>query len=134
GVVAAVAARVATGVEERERARAGVSGEIGAQPLLLCGPGLAAADLRAVRVERDEVPGTDVEAVPTLTGRSGGESEVLEVPARAGRAVVVVPCGGARDRLHASPCRVVGREVVRVGATVVLVVAEREHRGQPVVH
>ena len=63
----------------------GMGGEVAAQPLLLRGAGAAAADLGAVGVEGDQVPGADVEAVVALCHLAGGGPEVVEVrPAPAG--------------------------------------------------
>ena len=115
-----------------------------ALPRVLCQvlgePGLLRAafdtrDPRAVRVERDQVPRTDVVAVPALPGLVGRRSEVVEVPARvlaavrATRVLILVVArngpGHVLDRGRA-PRRVVGL-VERGGApTFVLDVAERQ--------
>ena len=109
-----------------ERAGVGVRGEVGPQPLLLHRPGGAAHD-RAVRVERDEVPRADVEAVVPLRRIAREGAEVLVVARGVGGVVLVVAGNGLRARPDATPRRVVRGRVLRVRAVLVLVVAERQH-------
>ena len=87
------------------------------------------ADRRAVRVQRDQVPAPEVVAVVALRRIAGGLAEVVVVPRGAGRAVVVVPGNGSRDRLDPSPGGVVRRSEVGAGAVLVLDVAECQHGG-----
>ena len=92
-----------------ERARGRMRGEIGAQPLLLTRPGAAAADRRAVRVERDDVPARRGRSCSSPSPDRRPRAEVPVVAGRAPRPVLVVAGHGLRDRLHASPRRVVRR-------------------------
>ena len=75
------------------------------------------------------MPGADVEAVVALARIARGGAEVLEVPRRARRLVLVIPWRGFRDCLHATPRRVVRRRVLVEGRVLVLVVPQSEHRG-----
>ena len=83
-------------VPERERAPVRVGRQVVAQPRLLRGARVAAADLRAVRVDRDHVPGADVHAVVALAASAGDAVqvpdpvEVVEVAGGARRQVLVV--------------------------------------------
>ena len=91
----------------------------------------AAADRRAVGVQRDQVPAADVVAV--VAGRGRATAEVAVVAGRAGRVVLVVSRDRIRDVLHASPGRVVVRVEVRELAVLVLDVAERKHGGEALI-
>src|SRR5205823_12494748 len=104
-----------------------VRGEITAKPALLRRSLLTAADLRAVRVQGDEVPTTEVEAVVPASGRARRSPEVAEVARGAARLVLVIAGRRPRDPLHAPPRPGVREEVLRVRAVLVLVVPEREH-------
>ena len=73
------------------------------------------------------MPGAHVEAVVAPRRTPGLPSEVPEVAGCPRRLVLVVSGRRPRDRLHSSPGSVVGREIGRVGACVVLIVAQREH-------
>ena len=79
-------------------------------------------DGSALRVERDDVPGADVEAVVALAAaarrsrsRVPDAVEVVEVARRPGRAVLVVAHGGVGEVLQPPPARVVGPQEVAVG-------------------
>src|SRR5439155_12125313 len=86
-------------VPERERALGGVGGQVAAEPVLLRRARVAAADLRAVRVDLDHVPGAEVEGVVALaavarwSGLLADPVEVVEV-ARGARDVVLVVADG----------------------------------------
>jgi hypothetical protein len=67
-----------------ERALASVQGEVRAQPQLLGRPLLASADILAVGVELDDVPGTQAEAVLAPGWGACGRAEVAEVAEVAG--------------------------------------------------
>jgi hypothetical protein len=118
-------------VPERQRAAGRVGCQIGPEPALLLRTGLATADLVAVGVERDQMPASQVEAVPALAGLAGPWSEEPVVAAGAGGLVVVV----ARSRIgpvaEATPARqlaareLAGRAVVGGG------VAKGEDRPWP---
>ena len=66
-------------------------------------------EFRAIRCHR-----ADVEAVVTLPAIAGGRAEVPVVAGRAGRPVLVVAGRRLRDRLHATPGRVVRGDELRV--------------------
>src|SRR3990170_1442040 len=86
-----------------KRARRRMGGKIVPQPPLLGRALVAAADLIAVRVEGDDVPVADVEAVVALAAFARQGAEVREVAPRAGDVVVVVAERRAGDRLHPPP-------------------------------
>src|SRR4051812_34090838 len=106
-----------------------MSPEVGTQPALLDRP-RAARHLRAVRIQRDDMPGADVIAVvapPTPAGapiRPARPIEVVEVGVS--RSVVVAEDWMA-DGPDAPPGSVVDRLELRRRRAVVLDVAEREH-------
>src|SRR5947207_14166931 len=100
----------------RERARRPVRGEITAKPALLRRSLLAAADLRAVRVQGDEVPTTEVDAVVPASGRACRPPEVAEVARGAARLVLVIAARRPRDLLPAPPRHPVPNERLRVTA------------------
>src|SRR5215218_5817807 len=134
GAVAAVlAAREPRVMPKRECASSRMRSKIGLQPLLLSRPGPTASHLRAIRVQRDDVPGPDVEAVIALPTRAGGRPEVVEIPARATRGieVLVISDSWTDERLRATPGRVEHLQVLRERVVVVLVVAECQNAGQP---
>ena len=113
----------------RERAgRRRIGGKIRPEPLLLRRARAAAADGRAVRVERDQVPAAEIEAVVALRRIARCGAEVLVVARRSRGLVLVVPGRRTGDPLHASPGRVVRRAELRERPVLVLDVAEREHR------
>ncbi len=120
GVTGGPAPRAEEGdVEEGQGALIGVSVEIGGEPFPLRAVGGTATHRRALGVEGDEVPLTDVEAVVALGRISGRGTEVLVVAggirirgvapgARSGatiRQVFVVADRGVGDRLDAAPAR-----------------------------
>src|SRR5439155_19142771 len=115
----------------REGARRSVPGEVAAEPALLRRAFLAPADLRAVRVQGDQVPRADVEAVVAPSRRPGGLPEVASVAGGLRRPVLVVARCGLRYRFHATPGGRVGQEVLAVRAVLVLVVAESENGRVP---
>ena len=123
-----------------------MGGQVGLQPALLRRTGRAPVrgaaprELIALRVERDQVPATDVEAVVALVAlprRAVVHAltvEVVEVAPGIGRRVLVVADGRPDDRLDAAPCLVEHGVEVRQGADVVLSVAQRQHRGEAACH
>jgi len=69
--------------------------EIRLKPLSLRRSCATPADIGTVGIQRDEVPGADVETVVTLAGLTGGGAEVVEVAGGAGiRAGAVGAAGG----------------------------------------
>ena len=135
--VAAVAAGAEPGVVPvGQRAGSGIGREVGAEPQLLGRPGAAAADGRAVAVDRDQVPGADVEAVVPLgaiarrPALNADAVEVVEVPPRARGLILVVAGGGAGDALVQAPGRLVERVEVGESGVLVLDVAQQDHRGR----
>ena len=131
-----------------EQALVAVRGEIAREPASLRARGLASARVAAVRVECDQMPLADVQAVPPLAWRPflGGVGEVLEIPRGAGIAavaagppafgsrarrneVLVVADHGIRLREQLAPREGVGAEICLVAPAVVLRVSEGEHRG-----
>src|SRR6266516_1105540 len=109
-----------------KNARRGRSGEVGAQPLLLWGADPTATHLRAVRVQRDEVPRADVVAVVTLRGIARNGSKVLVVARGARGAVVVVPRHRPGQGFDPTPRGVVGADELRECPVLVLIVAESQ--------
>src|SRR5262245_9364066 len=128
-----VAATVLTRREVRvvpvgERAARRAGREVAAEPLLLRAPRFAAANLLAVRVERDQVPPGEIEAVIARRRIPGRLAEIAEVPCGSGGAVLVVADRGSGDRLHAPPGRLVRGREGRRRCVLVLGVTEDEHR------
>src|SRR5215211_967361 len=114
-------------VPERQRAAGRVGGQIGPQPALLLRTGLATADLVAVGVERDQMPASEVEAVPALAGLAGPWPEEPVVAAGVGGLVVVIARGRIGPVAEPTPARhIAARELVG-RAVVVDGVAEGEH-------
>src|SRR3989304_863831 len=103
-----------------------VGRQVSPQPRLLGGAGAAAADLGALAVEGDEVPGPQVEAVVALAGITGGGAEVADVAGRAGGVVVVVAGRRTRTILAGAPGRVVAVGELPGRAVGVNVVAQGE--------
>src|SRR5512132_3917002 len=105
-----------------ERATGRGSGKIGPEPALLL-RALGAGDAVAVRVQRHEMPTTNVEAVVALPPRprwsvqAARPVEVVEIP---GAAPVVVAQDRTADRLHPAPGRVIDRHDVGQRGAVVL--------------
>src|SRR5205085_2511442 len=95
-----------------ERARGRMGGKVRAKPLLLRRAGAAAADLRAVGVERDQMPGADVVAVVAGGRAARGGAEVLEVARCLRGQVLVVSDRGMDERLDAAPGGVERLQVV----------------------
>ena len=122
---------VAAGGEERvvpvgQRAPTGVRGEVGPEPGLLRRALMAAADLGALRVQRDHVPCADVPGIVSARGITGGATEISVIAGSARCVVLVITRNRMGDRLEASPTRVVGGEFCR-RAAVVLQIAQREN-------
>jgi hypothetical protein len=124
GGVAVFAARPARLVPVREHALRARGCEVGLEPR-----DLVASRLRVLfRIERDDVPVAEIEAVVAETGGPCGAAEVPEVPGRARSVVLVVSGRRARSGLVSSPGRSVAlRELFR-RAVLVGVVAERQDR------
>src|SRR5437867_11152700 len=111
-------------VPVRKRARGRMSGEIGPQPPLLRRSGPASAHRAAIRIEGDEMPHSDVEAVPPFALVAGRAAEVREVTRRARRLVFVVTGSRVCQRFHASPRTVVGGAEADQRPSFVLEIAE----------
>src|SRR5207248_9148221 len=100
-------------VPEGERALVRVRDEVVAEPRLLRRAGAAAAHLRAVGVEGDQMPCADVEAVVALRAIAAPARliadavEVVEVPRCAGRLVLVIADRRVRELHGAAPGGVV---------------------------
>ena len=133
------------GVESRvvpvgEGAHVRMRGEVALEPLLLRAAVPAAAHEVAVRVERDQVPAADVEAVVAArlhvrgVGAGGGADpvedtravEVVEVTLCPRRVVLGVAEAGVGDRVDAAEGRLVDGLEVRQLAGLVLVVPQRQ--------
>src|SRR5438034_4711620 len=101
-------ARTEAGVmPEGEGARGGVRGQIRSQPRLLGAvPRAGTEHVGAVRVQRDDVPGTDVEAVVPLIGAAPGGAEVGVVAGSVALHILVVARRRVADGLEPPPCRV----------------------------
>ena len=129
-------------MEERERAPHGMRVEVGAQPAFLRRARGAGRDarlcnrVRALGVEGDDMPASDLEAVvpgATRAGRPVGRPdavEVVEVARRLRDAVLVVADHGSDERLQPSPGRVEGRHELRELTVLVLDVAQGQHGGE----
>src|SRR5438552_235005 len=102
--------------------------EISSQPLLLRGSRLAAADLAAVAVQHDHVPGTQVVAVVALLRVPRRGAEVLEVPACSRSHVFVVADRRMSARFLTPPRRGIAVRELLVCPALVHVVAKRRHR------
>ena len=128
-VAAVVAGAVARVVPVGERAVGRVRRQVRPQPALLLGAGRA-GHARAVRVECDQVPCAQVEAVVALAARARGavgDAGAVEVVEIAGRgAALVVAEDRAGDRLHSAPRGRVDGVDPRRRRAVVLDVAERQ--------
>src|ERR671938_49067 len=111
-----------------ERACRGMGGEVSPQPLLLRGASLAATDLLAIRVQHDQVPGTDVIAVVALGRITGRRSKVAVVADSRPRAVFVVPHRWVRDGFDAPPRGPVRLLKLGQRPLVVLEIAQRKNR------
>ena len=118
-------------VPVRQRAGGGVGGKIRAQPGLLRRSGAAAADGRAVAVERDDVPRADLVAVVPQRRVAGGRAEIAVVAARVRRHVVMVAGRGTRVGFARSPGRVIAvRELARGSGVVDGIAEQRDRAGQ----
>ena len=122
----------------RKRAVGGVCSEVRLQPLFLRRTrGTRDRRTGAVRVQRDDVPGTDVVRVIPLTRITRRCAEIVEVGSGlpgcvaivcARRLVFVVPRDRVRDRVEPTPTGIVRpRECVRAAA-LVGEVSERQNR------
>ena len=109
-----------------ERALVVVRREIGLEPTALRAFEVATADRPTVRVQRDEMPVTDVVAVVAAVVRTGLASEVLEVPPRTGAVVLVVARRGMELGAEPTPRGCEGALEVAQGAVLVLVVAQEQ--------
>jgi len=57
--------------------------QVGLQPFILCRSGTAPACLGTIRIQGDQVPGSNIKTVITLANRSGCRSKILKVTRRA---------------------------------------------------
>src|SRR5918993_5880416 len=97
-----------------KRARVGVGGKIGLQPLLLRGSGGAASHhRRTVRVERDHVPASQVVRVVSFAGIASRCPEVVVVSRGASGLVLVVAWAWHGASIELSPGGVVASGEVR---------------------
>src|SRR5689334_9088417 len=120
GAAAVIRARAETRmVPVGDRAPLRARGEVRSQPRFLS-RSRAHAD---VRVERDNVPVTEIVAVVSHARLPREGPKIAVVPAGPGRVVVVIPGGGAGPCLVTAPRGVVTLRVVRVRAIGVGVVA-----------
>ncbi len=76
-------------------------GQVGGEPVLLWGARPAAADLRAVAVDDDDVPGAEVVAVVALLGVACRRAKVLEVAGSPRDVIVVIARSWPGTRLVA---------------------------------
>src|SRR5207248_1271427 len=112
---------------EGEGTCGGVRGQIRSQPRGLGAvPRATTEDLGAVRVQRDDVPGTDVEAVVPLVGTARGGPEVGVVAGSVALHVLVVARRRVADGLEAPPYRVERAAERLDGCAFVLDVAEQQ--------
>src|SRR5262249_41170258 len=104
--------------------------KIGAQPLLLRRPSLAAADITAVAVDHDEMPGAEIVAVVAFGRVAGRRAKVREVAGRA-RGMILVMAGGWMGAAFVSPPGGVITVVVLIERAVgVGVIPRREDRAR----
>src|SRR5687768_5482459 len=115
-------------VDDGQGAGRRVSGEVGAQPFLFAGAGLAAANELASRIEDDDVPGPQVEAVVSLVWVAGRGPEVLEVAGGVMGVVLVVADGRPRAVLVAAPRRVIALGELLRCARLIGGIAQKDYR------
>src|SRR6185295_2563177 len=127
GIVAVLPRREAGMMPVGEGASAGMSGEVRRQPLELRRAGSAAANIGAVRVEDDDVPGAELVAVIAPGPLAGGGTEIIEVTGGARRSILVIARRRAQQRAQPSPRRMERRQVLRQSAVEVLVVSQQQH-------
>src|SRR5438309_11854705 len=84
-------------VPERECAKRSMVGQVVAEPDLFWRACLTAAYDRALRIQRDQVPASKVEAVVTGVPITRRRAEVVEVAGSVGRAIVVAGPIGVGD-------------------------------------
>jgi hypothetical protein len=110
GIVTGVTSMFAGGearvVPVRQRTHAGVSRQIGLQPLFLRRTGSTTTDLTTVRIEGNQVPGADIIAIVAFGPVAGRRTEVIIVTARAGCQIFVVANGRVNEVFGASPAGV----------------------------
>src|SRR5579863_8029523 len=92
---------------KRERASARLIREVVAQPSLLSGTFVAATDLIAIAVERDDVPRAEIETIVPRGRVACARTEVAEVSRRTRRVVFMVARRWIGDRLQLAPRQVV---------------------------
>ena len=115
-------------MEDRQRAGRLAGREIGRQPRALRRRRIASADLRAHRVEDDDVPGPEVVRIPRRPARPLRRvPEVAEVAGQARRLPVVVPGSRPGPAAMATPAGVVALAELLGRAVLVGVVARGEH-------
>ncbi len=116
-------------VEVRQRAPGLVAPQIPREPFPL-GRGAPAPHLAAVRVEREQVPGPQVERVPggVLPHGIGLALPVREVAGRTRGLVVVVADRGEGDLLAATPRRPIHLAVLLQGPRFLLQVTDAQNR------
>ena len=128
--VPVVARRVARPMEGHHRADAGMLVQLSGQPLVLRRAGTAAADRAALRVERDEAPGTERLGVPATPVWPRAGPEVVEVALSVRGLVVVIAGHGQGPVEQAAPGRRVAILVVTAAAVFVGIVTEDEDRAK----
>src|SRR5205823_12539317 len=97
--------------------------EISPEPLLLRRPGAHVE----VAVQRDDVPGAEVEAVIALARLARRRTEVAEIARSSGGVVVVVAGNRPGAGLVPAPSRIVAVGVFGAGTVRVRIIARREH-------
>ena len=129
--VAVVAGRVARPMEGHHRAGSWDDRSVRRPAAAYCGePRVAAADRAALRVERDEAPGTERLSVPAAPGRPRAGPEVVEVALSVGGLVVVIAGHGQGALEEAAPGRLVAVLTFPAAAVLVGVVTEDEDRAR----
>ena len=106
-----------------------IGGEIGLEPQVLCRAGTE-GDEAAVRVQHDDVPGSEVEAVVAQAPRSHAVAEVVERGIGRAGVVLVIAQGGVGAGLVTAPGRIVAVLVVGRSAVRERVVPQRHHGAQ----
>lgn len=89
----------------------GMSGEVRFEPLALAGGSFASAHVIAFAVQHDDVPGTQVVAVETVSGWAGRGAEILEIKEVTDGVEFVIAGSGPSARLGAAPGSVVAGEI-----------------------
>lgn len=110
-----------------KRAPGGVISEILPEPLRLLGSCIATADLRALAIQRDNVPLTQIVAVVLLVRIARRGAEVVDVTGRADAVVFMISRCRPRTVFKSSPGGAVAVSEVLIGSAGIGKVTDSEH-------